>query len=67
MSECIKTGGVVKSPAIEKLNRLNEVSSRMQASAMLEKKAFDMQNEKAQTVLSRRRQIIKEFGISFKR
>lgn len=67
MSECIKTGGVVKSPAIEKLNRLNEVSSRMQDSAMLEKKAFDMQNEKAQTVLSRRRQIIKEFGISFKR
>ena len=67
MSECIKTGGVGKSPAIEKLNRLNEVSSRMQASVMLEKKAFDMQNEKAQTVLSRRRQIIKEFGISFKR
>lgn len=27
MSESIKTGGVGKSPAIEKINRLNEVSS----------------------------------------
>lgn len=67
MSKSIKTGGVGKSPAIEKINRLNEVSSRMQAAAMLEKKAFDMQNERAQAVLSRRRQIIAEFGISFKR
>ncbi len=67
MSESIKTGGVGKSPAIEKINRLNEVSSRMQAAAILEKRTFDAQNEKAQKVLSRRRQIIEEFGISFKR
>lgn len=67
MSNHIKTGGVGKNPAIEKINRLNEISSRMQASAMLEKKAFDEQNEKARKEILRRNQIIEEFHISFTR
>lgn len=67
MSESIKTGGVGKSPAIEKINRLNEVSSRMQAAAILEKKAFEAQNEKTRQTIARRKQIIEEFSISFKR
>lgn len=67
MSESIKTGGVGKSPAIEKINRLNEVSSRMQAAAILEKKAFEAQSEKICQETARRKQIIGEFGISFKR
>ena len=67
MSNHIKTGGVGKNPAIEKINRLNEISSRMQAAAMLEKRAFDVQNEKARHELSRRKQIIEEFHISFMR
>lgn len=67
MSKSIKTGGVGKSPAIDKMNRLNEVSSRVHAAAALEKKAFNTQNEKAQAVLSRRRQIMTEFRVSFKR
>ncbi|MBD5547929.1 MAG: hypothetical protein HDQ97_11105 [Lachnospiraceae bacterium] len=67
MSKHIKTGGVGKSPAIEKINRLNEISSRMQAASMLEKKVFDTQNEKARQELLRRKQIIEEFHISFTR
>lgn len=67
MSESIKTGGVGKSPAIEKINRLNEVSSRMQAAAILEKKAFEAQSEKTRQTIARRKQIIEEFSISFKR
>ncbi len=65
MSNHIKTGGVGKSPAIEKINRLNEISSRMHAAAILEKQAFDAQNERARQELSRRKQIIEEFHISF--
>lgn len=65
MSESIKTGGVGKSPAIEKINRLNEVSSRMQAAALLERKAFCEQQEKAAAALLSRQQIIEDFQISF--
>ena len=63
----IKTGGVGKSPAIEKINRLNEVSSRMQAAALLERKAFSEQQEKAAAALLKRQQIIEDFQISFKK
>lgn len=65
MSESIKTGGVGKSPAIEKINRLNEVSSRMQAAALMERKAFCEQQEKAAAALLKRQQIIEDFQISF--
>ena len=67
MSNYIKTGGVGKSPAIEKINQLNEISSRIQAAAMLEKRAFDTQSERAGQALARRKQIIEEFHISFMR
>lgn len=67
MSNHIKTGGVGKNPAIEKMNQLNEISSRVQAAAMLEKRAFDTQNERAGQELVRRKQIIEEFHISFMR
>ncbi|MBO5055738.1 MAG: hypothetical protein J6C64_05200 [Lachnospiraceae bacterium] len=66
MSESIKTGGVGKSPAIEKINRLNEIAGLMQAASELEKRAFDVQQEKMQRERSRRNQIIKDFHISFK-
>lgn len=65
MSNHIKTGGVGKNPAIEKINRLNEISSRMQAAAMLEKRAFDIENKRAGQELARRKQIIEDFHISF--
>lgn len=66
MSESIKTGGVGKSPAIEKINRLNEIAGLMQAASELEKRAFDVQQEKMQRERARRNQIIKDFHISFK-
>ena len=65
MSESIKTGGVGKSPAIEKINRLNAISSRMQAAALMEEKAFYDQQEKAAAALLKRQQIIEDFQISF--
>lgn len=67
MSNSIKTGGVGKSPAIEKVNRLNELGSRMQAAKALEMKAFERQQESARRELSRRRQIVEEFHISFQK
>lgn len=40
MSKVIKVGGVGKSPAIEKMNRLNAISSQLEAAAVLEKNIF---------------------------
>lgn len=65
MGKCIKTGGVGKSPAIEKINRLSELTSRIQAASMLEKQAFERQEENARRDLVRRRRIAEEFHISF--
>lgn len=67
MSKHIKTGGVGKSPAIEKMNQLSGISSRVQAASMLEKKAFEAQNEKARQELLKRKEIIEEFHICFTR
>ena len=67
MSETIKTGGVGKSPAIEKINRLNALSSRMQAAAELERRAFDPKQDKAKEILAGRKRIVDEFDINFKK
>lgn len=67
MGNSIKTGGVGKSPAIEKISRLNELDSRMEAAAALEKKAFTQQQESARRAVQRRRQIVEDFHISFGR
>ena len=67
MSNSIKTGGVGKSPAIEKISRLNELGSSIQAAGELEKKAFEQQQESTRRVLSRRRKIAEEFHISFQK
>ena len=66
MSKTIKVGGVGKSPAIEKINRLNAISSSLDAAAALEKKVFQSEQAKAQERLNKRKQIIEDFGISFK-
>lgn len=65
MSKTIKSGGVGKSPAIEKINRLNEISSQLDAAAMLEQKVFRSEQDKAQQRLKNRKQIINDFAISF--
>lgn len=63
----VKTGGVGKNPAIEKINRLSVLGNRMQAASMLEKKAFEQQQGSIGRELSRRKQIIEEFHISFQK
>lgn len=65
MSKTIKVGGVGKSPAIEKINRLNAISSSLDAAALLEKKVFQTEQAKTQERLNKRKQIIENFGISF--
>jgi hypothetical protein len=65
MSKVIKIGGVGKNPAIEKMNRLNAISSQLDAAAVLEKKIFQSEQDKAQQRLKNRKQIINDFSISF--
>ena len=65
MGKTIKIGGVGKSPAIEKINRLNAISSSLDAAALLEKKVFQSEQAKAQERLNKRKQIIEDFAISF--
>lgn len=67
MKETIKTGGVGKSPAIEKINRLNKITSRIQAAGEMERKAFQKEEGRAKEVWEKRKGIVKEFHISFKK
>ncbi len=66
MSESIKTGGVGKNPAIEKVNRLNAVSSRVQAVSELEKRAFHAEEGRAKAALEKRRRIMEDFRMDFR-
>ncbi len=65
MSKVIKVGGVGKSPVIEKMNRLNAISSQLDAVAVLEQKIFHSEQDQAQQCLKNRKQIINDFSISF--
>ena len=65
MSESIKTGGVGKNPAIEKINRLNAISSRMQAVSELEKRAFHAEEGRAKEALERRKRMMEEYRMDF--
>ncbi len=67
MKETIKTGGVGKSPAIEKINRLNKITSRIQAAGERERKAFQKEEGRAKEVWEKRKGIVEEFHISFKK
>lgn len=67
MSESIKTGGVGKNPAIEKINRLNAVSSRVQAVSELEKRAFHAEDGRAKASLEKRKRIMADFKMDFGR
>lgn len=67
MGKTIKIGGVGKSPAIEKVNRLNEMSSWLNAAAALEQKVFQSEQAAARERLNKRAEIIDDFSISFQR
>ena len=45
MSESMETGGFGKSPAIDKINHLNSISSRMNAVSELEKKVLSQSSQ----------------------
>jgi len=47
------------------MNRLNAISSQLEAAAVLEKNIFKSEQEKAQQRLKNRKQIINDFSISF--
>ncbi|MCI9034855.1 MAG: hypothetical protein HFJ08_12585 [Lachnospiraceae bacterium] len=67
MSESMETGGFGKSPAIDKINHLNSISSRMNAVSELEKKVFEPIQPKQKSVLQKRKEIADKFQISFKK
>jgi hypothetical protein len=67
MADSMETGGVGKNPAIDKINRLDAVSGRISAVSELENKVFHTKRQRAEKILQRRKQIIEEFGICFKR
>lgn len=66
MGKTIQTGGIGKNPAIEKINQLSAISSRMQAVSELEKKAFLAENSRKKLQVERRKQIIDDFHINFR-
>ncbi len=65
MSEVIKTGGVGKNPAIEKMNQLQAVHNAVQGACQLKEKAFIRPGKRGIEEIQKRRQIIDEFQISF--
>lgn len=65
MGKAIKIGGVGKNPAIQKINSLNAVSSRLDAGTRLVQKVFCTENTQKQELLRKRKQIIKDFTINF--
>lgn len=67
MSDSMETGGFGKNPAIDKINRIDAVKSRMNAVRELEKKVFQPVQPKQKAVLGRRNQILEEFQISFQK
>lgn len=65
MGKTIQVGGVGKNPAIEKINQLSGLNSRMKAAARLEEEAF--RSQRAEEDRDRRSRIIRDFAIDFGR
>lgn len=67
MSDSMKTGGFGKNPVIDKLNRLNLADSQGNVAAELERKVFQTGQPQIDNILSRRKKLIEEFHIDFRR
>lgn len=67
MSEVIKTGGVGKNPAIDKMNQLAKVQNSLVCAQLLREKAFINLSQRGIEEILKRQEIIKEFQISFKK
>lgn len=66
MKKTIQTGGMNKNPAIEKINRLNEITDYASAAEELKKKAFHEEQSMSGALSEAWEQIIDDFNISFK-
>lgn len=67
MSDPMETGGVGKNPTIDKFNNLNAAQNRANAVLELEQRTFQTESFRAKEVLQRRRKLIEDFQIDFKR
>lgn len=67
MSDPMETGGVGKSPVIDKMNNLNAAENHANVVLELEKRVFQTEAQGARRVLQRRRQWLEDFQINFKR
>lgn len=66
MSNTIQIGGIGKNPAVDKINRLNALTSRIDIAARLEQAVFQTNQDNPPKQVQRRNQIIQDFSISFK-
>lgn len=67
MSDSMETGGFGKNPAIDKINKIDAAKSRMNAVRELEKRVFQPAQPKQKAVLGRRKRILEDFQISFRK
>lgn len=67
MSDHMETGGVGKNPTIDKLNNLNAAQNRANAVLELESRTFQTESPRVKEVLQRRRKLMEDFQINFKR
>ncbi len=67
MNDVMETGGVGKNPAIDKINNLNTAQNRANAVTELERRVFRTESPRSEEVLQRRRQLMEDFHICFKR
>ena len=67
MGKTIKTGGVGKNPAIEKMKRLHAISSRMDAAGRLEQEVFAKAEGNRGESMERMKRIADAFSIDFQR
>ncbi len=67
MGKTIKTGGVGKNPAIEKMNRLHAISSRMDAAGRLEQEVCAKAEGNRGESMERMKRIADAFSIDFQR
>lgn len=67
MSDSMETGGFGKNPAIDKINQLNLMDSKISTVAELESKVFQSGHPRTDNILSRRKKLMEEFHIDFRR
>lgn len=67
MSEVIKTGGVGKNPAIDKMNQLANIQNALISAEILREIALIKHSQRGREEIRKRQEIVKEFQICFKK